>query len=183
MRLFRHGIYWTGKRLESARTLEERRFTMTPAAHWKILDSEPEDLTVVEATSSPGPGGILMLESAYENVTELCSSVLEPGRHSGLPASHAAQQLKAWQKSRTPVGIHLADQLLLPLAMAGKGRFATCTSSDHTHSHSHLELIPRFLPVTEPSDGGVITISLRTTGRPGPSHPFLSHPRPSHLAP
>jgi RNA 3'-terminal phosphate cyclase (ATP) len=127
----------------------------------KILGWKPEDLPVVEATSSPGPGGILMLESAYDYVTELCSSVLETGRRSGLPASHAAHQLKAWQDSRAPVGIHLADQLLLPLAMAGKGRFATSALSDHTRSH--LELIPKFLPVSfqlESSDDGVITISL-----------------------
>jgi hypothetical protein len=38
---------------------------------------------------------------------------------------------------------HLADQLLLPLALAGRGTFRTLTPSDHTRTHAAV--IQRFL--------------------------------------
>ncbi|HSM91281.1 MAG TPA: RNA 3'-terminal phosphate cyclase, partial [Anaeromyxobacteraceae bacterium] len=42
-----------------------------------------------------------------------------------------------------PVGRHLADQLLLPMALGGGGRFRTVKPSSHTHTH--VELLRSFL--------------------------------------
>jgi RNA 3'-terminal phosphate cyclase (ATP) len=44
------------------------------------------------------------------------------------------------------VGPHLADQLLLPLAMAGAGVFRT--SAPTLHTRTNMAIIERFLPVT-----------------------------------
>jgi RNA 3'-terminal phosphate cyclase (ATP) len=41
--------------------------------------------------------------------------------------------------------LHLADQLLLPMALAGGGLFHTLAISDHTQTN--MALIEKFLPV------------------------------------
>jgi len=47
---------------------------------------------------------------------------------------------------RAAVGEHLADQLMLPLALAGSGRFTLSTVSGHAATNAAV--IERFLPVT-----------------------------------
>lgn len=128
------------------------------AAHH--LRWDPGSITSLPAPSSPDPGGIIMLEAEFENITELCSCVAERGRRAESVGAQAAGQLKAWQVSGAPAGIHLADQLLLPLALAGQGAFTTFALSDHTLSH--LALIPEFLPVVfrKKEAMGLTTISL-----------------------
>ena len=44
-----------------------------------------------------------------------------------------------------PVGRHLADQLLIPMAMAGGGKFRTLSPSKHTTTN--IEIIKKFLDV------------------------------------
>ena len=44
-----------------------------------------------------------------------------------------------------PVGLHLADQLLIPMALSGGGSFRTVEPTEHTRTQ--LELIPKFLDV------------------------------------
>jgi RNA 3'-terminal phosphate cyclase (ATP) len=44
-----------------------------------------------------------------------------------------------------PVGRHLADQLLLPLALAGGGSFTTMILDDHMKTN--ISVIEQFLPV------------------------------------
>ena len=48
--------------------------------------------------------------------------------------------------SNTPTDDYLADQLLLPLALAGGGSFRTCAISQHTRTN--VEIIKKFLPTT-----------------------------------
>lgn len=45
-----------------------------------------------------------------------------------------------------PVGPHLADQLLLPMALAGGGAFLT--QHPTAHSRTNVEIIEKFLPVS-----------------------------------
>jgi RNA 3'-terminal phosphate cyclase (ATP) len=47
--------------------------------------------------------------------------------------------------SAAPVGVHLADQLLLPMALAGSGVFHTLSITDHTRTN--MTLIEQFLSV------------------------------------
>jgi len=43
------------------------------------------------------------------------------------------------------VGRHLADQLLIPMAMAGGGKFRTLSPSNHTTTN--IKIIKKFLDV------------------------------------
>jgi len=61
-----------------------------------------------------------------------------------------------------PVGRHLADQLLLPLALAGGGSFRTLEPTQHTRTNAGV--ISRFLEVDfaiEPADGSTWRIEAR----------------------
>ena len=44
-----------------------------------------------------------------------------------------------------PVGRHLADQLLLPMALAGGGKFRTLSPTKHTTTNA--QIIGRFIDV------------------------------------
>ena len=57
----------------------------------------------------------------------------------------AADEAERYLAAGVPVGEHLADQLLLPLALAGGGRFRTVEPSLHTRTNA--EVLSRFLPV------------------------------------
>ncbi|WP_295860489.1 RNA 3'-terminal phosphate cyclase, partial [uncultured Xanthomonas sp.] len=56
-----------------------------------------------------------------------------------------AAQVRHYLESGACVGEHLADQLLLPMALAGGGAFTTDTVSAHLSSNARL--IEKFLPV------------------------------------
>jgi len=67
----------------------------------------------------------------------------------GVPAERVAKgavrEARGFLDADVPVGEHLADQLLLLLALAGGGRFRTSAPSGHTTTQ--IDLIPRFLDV------------------------------------
>jgi len=67
----------------------------------------------------------------------------------GVPAEEVATELalevRAFLAARVAVGEHLADQLLLPMALGGGGSFTTTAPSLHTRTNA--EVVARFLPV------------------------------------
>lgn len=90
-----------------------------------------------------GPGNVLLLEIACSEVTELFSSVGQSGVRAERVADQAVEQARQWLHSGAAVAEHLADQLLLPLAMAGSGSFSTPRMSEHLSSN--IQVIQRFL--------------------------------------
>ena len=58
-------------------------------------------------------------------------------------ADQAVQAVRRYLAAGVPVEEHLADQLLLPLALAGRGSFRTLAPS--SHAKTNLETIARFL--------------------------------------
>jgi RNA 3'-terminal phosphate cyclase (ATP) len=63
-----------------------------------------------------------------------------------------------------PVGEHLADQLLIPLALAGGGSFRTLPLS--SHGRTNAVIIARFLPVRICMEDDLVRIEGRE-GAPG----------------
>jgi RNA 3'-terminal phosphate cyclase (ATP) len=110
------------------------------------LDWKSDKISIQHTPSSLGPGGIILLRAEYENITELTSAVAEMGRNAESVGASAAKQMNNYLGTTGAVGVHLADQLLLPLALAGKGTFSTFGLSKHFQTH--CSLIPQFLPVT-----------------------------------
>ena len=98
----------------------------------------------VEAVKYPvGPGNALAIET--EHVTEVFTGFGERGRPAEEVARSAVQAAKIWLEADVPVDEHLADQLLIPMALAGGGSFRTSKPSLHTTTDA--EVIQRFLPV------------------------------------
>lgn len=99
-----------------------------------------------------------MLEYVHAHVTEVFSAFGLTNLRAETVADQAIDQAMAWQATDTAVGEHLADQLLLPMALAGGGRFTTSHMSDHLHSN--MRVIQRFLPVVIDShvreEGGLL---------------------------
>lgn len=99
----------------------------------------------VEIDPRQGPGNVLMLEYVHEHVTEVFSAFGMAKVRAETVADQAIDQAVEWRGTNTAVGEHLADQLLLPMALAGGGSFTTPHMSDHLHSN--MRVIQRFLPV------------------------------------
>ena len=118
-----------------------------------------ECLHTVEHPLSPGPGNILLLEIASEHITEVFTGFGEKGRTSEEVARNAIDEARAYLASEAPVGPHLADQLILPMAIGPGGRFKTMELS--RHARTNIEVIQKFLPrvkigVTPAEHHGVI---------------------------
>jgi len=111
----------------------------------KELAFSPLQLHDEEITDSPGPGNVVSVEVESEHVTEVFTAF---GRR-GVPAEEVALEVVAeageYLSSGVPVGKHLADQLLIPMALAGGGSFRTLFPTRHTATN--IEVIRKFLSV------------------------------------
>lgn len=99
----------------------------------------------IREVDSLGPGNAVLLELESEAVTEVFTGFGEVGVRAETVADRAVQEMRRYLAAGVPVGEHLADQLLLPLALAGSGAFTTVPLS--LHAMTQIELIPRFLDV------------------------------------
>lgn len=92
---------------------------------------------------TPGPGNIVTIEIESEHVTEVCTGFGEKGVRAEEVAEKAVREALTYIESGVPVGEHLADQLVLPMALAGAGSFRTMPLSLHTTTH--IELLQQVL--------------------------------------
>jgi RNA 3'-terminal phosphate cyclase (ATP) len=104
-----------------------------------------ECMDVETVLDSPGPGNALMLEIESEHVTEVFTGFGSIGVPAEKVAEVAVEEAKRYLAGGVPVGEHLADQLLLPMALAGGGAFRTLPLS--RHSVTNIDVIRMFLDV------------------------------------
>lgn len=110
----------------------------------KMLPDWPDDAFAIrELPGDQGPGTILMLEAAFENVTEIVSGFGKLGLSAEKLAATAANRMTGYLASDAFAGPYLADQLLLPFAIAGGGAFTTVKPSQHSRTAANV--IERFL--------------------------------------
>ncbi|WP_434339566.1 RNA 3'-terminal phosphate cyclase [Motilimonas cestriensis] len=86
----------------------------------------------VKQVSSPGPGNSLQLSIRADTHTNLFERVGEYGVSAERVAKRTAGRVRKFIQSQAAVEEYLADQLLLPIALAGSGRFTTTKPSLHT---------------------------------------------------
>lgn len=116
---------------------------------------------VSQTNGSSGPGNVVMIELAYENVTEVFTGFGEAGRAAETVATEAVEECRRYLNASAPAGEHLTDQLLLPLAVAGNGAFVSTGLTPH--ALTHIELIRQFLNVeirTQRLENGEMLISI-----------------------
>ncbi len=101
------------------------------------LDISPE-AGIEKRVESNGPGNIVYTTVHKKDTTELFTHFGERGVSSKRVAQKCADETKSFEKSGAPVGEHLADQIMLPLYLAGSGAFLTTEPSLHSTTNSEI---------------------------------------------
>lgn len=104
-----------------------------------------EHLRVETSNNAFSPGNVLTIEIESEQLTEVITGMGERGLRAEVVAQRAVAEAQGYLEGGAPVGEHLADQLLIPLALAGGGSYLTGPLSLHTTTN--IEIVKRFLPV------------------------------------
>jgi RNA 3'-terminal phosphate cyclase (ATP) len=111
----------------------------------RLLSLPDDSLIAEEIRDALGPGNAVTVEIETEHHTEVFTGFGEVNVRAEGVAAKVAQEARAYIASGVPVGIHLADQLLIPMALTGAGRFRTGPLSRHTTTN--IEVIGQFLEV------------------------------------
>jgi RNA 3'-terminal phosphate cyclase (ATP) len=118
--------------------IAERELTVVRAK----LGWPAEAMAVERIEESLGPGNVLVIEVECEHVTEVFTGFGELNVRAESVAAKAVDEVRRWLAAGVPVGPHLADQLLVPLALAG-GRFRTVRPS--RHAETNIAVIEQFI--------------------------------------
>lgn len=110
----------------------------------------PRDRLTAVTVEANGPGNVVLATVESENITEVFTGF---GRR-GLPAEEVAtktiDQIQDYLDANVPVGPHLADQLLLPLARSGGGCFLTFEPT--AHFRTNMDVLGHFFDVEVTTD-------------------------------
>ncbi len=112
------------------------------AAARNALDWPKESFAVRQLPEEQGPGNIVLVEAAFDHVTEIVSGFGQLGVPAERVAKMAAGRMAGYLASNAFAGPYLQDQLLLPFALAGGGVFTTVKPSQH--SLTARDVIERF---------------------------------------
>lgn len=107
-----------------------------------VPDSRRE---VVEVDDPAGPGNALVVEVERQRVTGVFTGFGRKGVPAEEVARKAAEEARRWEMADVTADPRLADQLLVPLAMAGGGAFTTLRPT--SHARTNAEVVGRFLDV------------------------------------
>lgn len=102
-----------------------------------------QELETIIIPNSQGPGNVLSLTVESENITEIFTGFGVKGITAEKVAKKCVGQVKNYLAANVPVGRFLADQMLIPMAMAGQGKFKTLPLSRHTTTN--VDIIKRFI--------------------------------------
>ncbi|HSG73254.1 MAG TPA: RNA 3'-terminal phosphate cyclase [Planctomycetaceae bacterium] len=175
LELHRHGFYPAGGGEYEVKIAPApmRRLELTDPVEWNVkrvtvlISKLPEhvaerELAVIESRlklkkkqseiriieDSPGSGNVILVELRAGELVEVVTGFGQKGVRAEQIAQAVAREAKEIVDSRVPVGSHLADQLLVPLALGAGGSFLTSNLS--SHSLTNIETLELFLgPIVE----------------------------------
>lgn len=146
---------------ERGALVEAHAECLTPALPMGVAQRELEllaerlgfagtQLSVPPARADEGPGHVLMVTWVHEAVSEVVTAFGERNTAGDALARAAAHEALAYRAAAGALGPHLADQWMLPLALAVAECKApahyTCTEMTE-HSSTNIGVIETFLPV------------------------------------
>lgn len=115
----------------------------------RALGWTPDQLRDRALRSNEGPGNALQVILQFEHITEVLTAFGEKNVSAEEVARTALRETQAYLAHRAPVGEHLADQLMIPVALAalqGKaGQYWATGMSEHTRTNA--KVIEQFLPL------------------------------------
>ena len=123
------------------RSIAEREVaTLALRLGWR--DEEFEVETLCDTRS---PGNYVSIEVESKSICEVFTGYGERGVLAERVAESAAAEVTSYLDSGAAAGEHLADQLLVPVALAGGGAYTTVEPSLHTTTN--IEVIRKFLNI------------------------------------
>ena len=105
-------------------------------------EGAPEVDTIV--APAPSPGLCLMVEERFATHSQIFAALGQKMIPLKDVVDDVVKPWRRWRETKAFACPHLADQLLLPLAIAGGGEFTALGWTPH--SQTQADLIPRFLP-------------------------------------
>jgi len=128
--------------------------TLKHALHWSHQEVDEQEV------HAAGPGNAVIARLRYANLSTIVTAFGELRKSAEQVANDCTKQIGRYLGSEAPVCEHLADQLLLPLAIGSGGCFRTAKPSEH--SLTNAAVIARFLgdvvTITPDADGAVINV-------------------------
>lgn len=115
------------------------------------------DKKIIMLERGLGPGNTLSLIIQSEYLTELFIAFGAKGVSAEIIANRLARSAQHYLASTAAVGEYLADQMILPLALAGEGAFTVTKMSQHMLTN--IAVVERFLPVKfvcQPNNNGYL---------------------------
>ncbi len=104
-----------------------------------------EEQLIYRSVEAYGPGNVVNIVINSEHVTECFSAFGQRGLPAEKVALDVAAEAQHYLAAGVPVGRRLADQLLVPLALAGAGEFVTLKPSSHLLTN--IDVIQSFMDV------------------------------------
>ncbi len=114
----------------------------------------------IEEVESHGPGNAMVLEVERDGSTEIVSGFGEKGLPAERVADRAAREMASYLAAGVPVGEHLADQLMLPVVLAGRGRYRTVPLSPHATTNLDTIRLFRDVQVAVTAAPGGVDVTL-----------------------
>lgn len=111
----------------------------------RMLDWPEECFEIRQLPEDEGPGNVVMIDIGDDEVTEVFTALGVRGVRAEAVAESVLRQAKTYLAAGAPVGPHLAEQLLVPMAVTGGGSFLTTALS--RCATGTVELIRAFLDV------------------------------------
>lgn len=121
-----------------AHVAEREIATVVRELGWTDADARGEEV------ESAGPGNALVVTLRCEHVTEVFTGFGARGVRAEDVARRVVREVRAWLDAGVPVFAHLADQLVLPMALA-EGRSSFRTVAPSMHLTTQIETVRLFL--------------------------------------
>ncbi|MGO8854434.1 MAG: RNA 3'-terminal phosphate cyclase [Steroidobacteraceae bacterium] len=127
----------------------------------RMLNWLPEQLKLRGLPNDVGPGNVVSITIAHEHVTDVFTAFGEKGVSAEAVAKEAGNEARDYLASSAATGPHLADQLILPMALCGTGSFTTSAAT--THLKTNAAVVERFMGchVDVSSVGELFQVSIR----------------------
>lgn len=135
------------------RHIAERELSVVHAM-LRLRDDAMEVVEIPEEEAT-GPGNAVMIFLEAAHVTEVFTGFGKRGKPAEEVAREASRRALAHLDAEVPVGPHLADQLLLPLALGAGGVFDMVEPTSHARTHAGVirRFTGRRIEMEERSEG------------------------------
>lgn len=94
---------------------------------------------------SPGSGNVVLVEMEYDNIDFIATAFGKKNLPRQRVVQNVIKQVNEYLNTNAAIGEYLADQLLIPMALAGGGKIRTLKPSCHTDTN--ITVIKKFLDI------------------------------------